>query len=73
MANDHHYTTTQTVDYLLTVGNVNFCISEYASAMARGTKETKIILKSGAELIADKDFEGFITYLHSQIKKHNAT
>lgn len=73
MTDDPYYTSSQTVDYFVTIGGVNFRMSEYAGATARGTKEIKIILKSGAELIADTNFEDFIAYLRSQIEEHNAT
>lgn len=55
-------------DYLVTIGGVNFRLSECVGASGDDVR-TKIILKSGAELIAAIDFEGFVDYLRSQIEK----
>lgn len=56
-------------DFLVTIGGVNFKLSEYAGACANGEATTKIILKSGKELIACEDFKSFISYLYKQIDK----
>lgn len=68
LAPDPTWSCTESKDYLVTIGGVNFKLSEYAGASGDSVR-TKIILKSGKELIASKDFEGFIAYLHSQIEK----
>lgn len=68
LAPDPTWSYTENKDYLVTIGGVNFRLSEYAGASG-GDVRTKIILKSGKELIAAKDFEGFVAYLHSQIEK----
>lgn len=66
---DPTWSCNESKDYLVTIGGVNFRMSEYAGASANGEATTKIILKSGKELIACEGFKSFIAYLHSQIEK----
>lgn len=69
LAPDPTWSCNESKDYLVTIGGVNFRLSEYAGACANGKATTKIVLKSGKELIACEDFEGFVAYLRSQIEK----
>lgn len=68
LAPDPTWSYNESKDYLVTIGGVNFKLSEYAGACGNDVR-TKVILKSGKELIVAKDFEGFVAYLHSQIEK----
>lgn len=65
---DPTWSCNESKDFLVTIGGANFRLSEYAGASGDDVR-TKIVLKSGKELIASKDFESFIAYLHSQIEK----
>lgn len=49
---DPTWACTENKDYLVIIGGVNFRLSEYAGACANGAATTKIILKSGKDLIA---------------------
>lgn len=68
LAPDPTWSCNENKDYLLTVGGVNFRLSEYAGAEIAGVN-TRIILKSGKELTACIGFYEFAEFVNEQANK----
>lgn len=69
LAPDPAWSYNESKDFLVTIGGVNFRLSEYAGASIQGSN-TKVVLASGKELIAHIGFYEFVEFIESEINKN---